>query len=209
MGFGAELGERTEEIPQYWIDIAADPRSVATSARWVWGDGARSEGLPASHTYTAPGNRTLRATVTGEHATCGAFELDLERFGYVRACGAPEVAFTIERYRGLIFQTRNASNVQTFGCHTDVEWRAFDEDDQQVLSVRAWEPRLEFPEDGEYRVELEVAGPGGEATDAVILDTRRGSVRGYTLGNGCATVAAAGGGWFALALLLAVGRRRR
>lgn len=26
MGFGAELGERTEEIPQYWIDIAADPR---------------------------------------------------------------------------------------------------------------------------------------------------------------------------------------
>ncbi|MFN7781472.1 MAG: SPOR domain-containing protein [Lysobacterales bacterium] len=26
MGFGAELGERTEEIPQYWVDIAADPR---------------------------------------------------------------------------------------------------------------------------------------------------------------------------------------
>ena len=26
MGFSAELGERTEEIPQYWVDIAADPR---------------------------------------------------------------------------------------------------------------------------------------------------------------------------------------
>jgi hypothetical protein len=24
MGFSAELGERTEDIPQYWVDIAAD-----------------------------------------------------------------------------------------------------------------------------------------------------------------------------------------
>jgi hypothetical protein len=206
---GFEVGDEVAGVVPFDVDcdIDADPRSAVSDARWSWGDGTSSRGLPVTHRYERTGNHTLRAVVSGAHETCGSFELTRERFGYVRACGPPIVEFSIERYRGLIFQTRNDSNVQTFGCHTSVEWRAFDRAGTRVLAVQAWEPQLAFPENGEYRVELEVSGPGGTAVESVLLDTRKGSVRGYTLGNGCATAPGAPLWLGALALLL-VGRRR-
>lgn len=189
--------------------ITPGPRTEVTRARWTWGDGTSGEGLPATHTYTTTGNLTLRAIASGDHATCGEFDTVYERFGYVRSCGEPEVEFSMERYRGLIFQTFNDSNVQVYGCHSDVEWRAFDSGDEQVLSVRAWEPRLAFPEHGEYRVELEVTGPGGTAADALYVNTRSGSVRGFSMGDGCASLGALGGGTGLAVWLAVVAVRRR
>lgn len=189
-------------------EIGADAQSTVTGASWSWGDGERSEGVSAEHTYTTTGNLTLRATVSGEHATCGDFQTTYERFGYVRACGEPNVDFSIERYRGLVFQTINDSNVQTYGCHTAIDWRVYNESEQLITSVQAWEPRLAFPEDGTYRIELELTGPGGTAVDQVWLDTRTGSVRGYTLGSGCSKLGAVGP-WALPALLVLLRRRRR
>ncbi|TVQ92220.1 MAG: hypothetical protein EA397_07630 [Deltaproteobacteria bacterium] len=191
--------------------IEPAPRTRVDQARWTWGDGTSGEGLPASHTYTTVGNHTLRAIAEGEHETCGAFETLYERFGYVRSCGEPDVDFNIERYRGLVFQTVNDSNVRVFGCHTGVEWRAFDVQGEQVIAVQAWQPRLAFPEHGEYRVELELTGPGGVSRDELWVNTRDGSVRGYTMGDGCAVIGLAGSGGGLLAMLAAtlLLRRRR
>jgi len=191
-------------------EATGDVRSELADARWSWGDGRSTRGVQVEHRYERTGNHTVRVVADGTHDTCGPFERTIERFGLVRACGEPVVEFSIERVRGLEYQTRNESNVQTFGCHTDVAWRAFDSEGREVLLVRAWEPRLVFPEQGTYQVELRVAGPGGSAVDRVEVDTRRGSVRGFTMGDGCSTIAAPS----ALALwligpFLVVARRRR
>lgn len=191
-------------------EASGDLRSALDDARWFWGDGGTGRGVDVEHRYERTGNHTIRVVAEGVHETCGPFERTVERFGYVRACGEPIVEFSVERVRGLEFQTRNDSNVRTFGCHTAVEWRAFDEDDREVLLVRAWEPRLVFPEPGVYRLELRVFGPGGTAASEIQVDTRQGSIRGFTMGDGCSTVGAPGGLLLPLAVLLGIlGRRRR
>ena len=190
--------------------LVADDQSTLESATWQWGDGETSEGIEVTHTYTREDNYGVRISLEGSHPTCGDFDQRLERFNFVRACGAPQPSFRAERKKGLEYRLVNDSDVSTYGCHTNVRWSVFDEDDVQIEDLGVWEPLVEFPRNGVYRVELALEGPGGETVFEDTVDTREGSVRGYKLGMGCthAPVGAPLGLLFAGRATLVVRRRR-
>jgi hypothetical protein len=191
--------------------LESDGLSEVTAAEWRWGDGGVTDEVDGIHTYERPDNYGIRVEVSGTHPTCGAFERTLERFNYVRACGAPVPSFRAERRRGLEYRLINDSDVSTYGCHTNVRWTITDEAGALVDQARVWEPVVVFPEDGRYEVELALEGPGGETIYQDVVDTREGSVRGYTLGNGCTHTPWGGlaGLWLAVGAAAMLRRRRR
>lgn len=189
--------------------IVSDDRSTVTGASWRWGDGETSDGVEVTHTYTREDNYGLRISVVGTHPTCGDFERTLERFNFVRACGAPQPAFRAERRRGLEYRLVNESDVSTYGCHTNVSWTVFDEDGAEIDALGVWEPIVTFPEYGRYRIVLALEGPAGESVFEDWVDTSEGPVRGYELGNGCTHAPAGGLLGLLLAGLVAVVARRR
>jgi hypothetical protein len=117
--------------------------------------------------------------------------------GYVRACGTPEVSFEIERTEGLSYQMYNDTDISVYGCISDVVWDVYDGTDtsaEPILSVKAWEPILTFPEDGEYTVVAHVGGIGGTGAATLSIDTTEST-------GGCSSLGLLGGG--SLSLLFA------
>lgn len=183
-----------------------------TNATWTWGDGATSEGINASHEYTEPGNYTVRVEVDGQSEGCGedGWSSDFRKVGFVRACDVPEVAFGVEHVDGLQYQMLNQTDVSVYGCIQDIEWNVYkggkvSGNPVEGMSVKAWEPIFEFPEEGEYTVIANIGGPAGTGAAKLTFDVknRRGE------GRGCDTVGATGVGGFALLGLGLLGIRRR
>ncbi len=80
-----------------------------TSAGWVFGDGGTEEGVNVTHTYTEPGNYTITVEVEGDSEGCDdeGWVSEFRKVGFVRACGIPEVEFTVEHVDGLQYQMVN------------------------------------------------------------------------------------------------------
>lgn len=191
--------------------LVPDGNSEVISARWRWGDGTTSEGNPVTHTYDADDNYSLVIDLVAEHADCGAVERRIERFNYIRACDDPAPEFRFERTRGLSFRFVNSSDVRTYGCLTDSRWEVFDEAGELVTAVTSWEPIVEVPQEGRYRVVLTLSGSAGSTSVEAWLDTTEVGSGRVQVGNGCASVPDPShvlGPW-AIVGLLCLRRRRR
>lgn len=192
--------------------IVSDSLSEVTSATWNFGDGGIETSIAASHEYTEPGNYTIQLTVNGEREECGpdGWENNFRRVGYVRACGTPEPAFEVVHDDGLGYQMLNDSDVSVYGCISNIQWQVFEGEDTSgepiIDSITAWEPIIEFPEEGVYTVVMNLGGIGGTGGSKLTFEAK--NQRGE--GSGCATGGATGSlAGIALAMgLLAVRRRR-
>jgi len=192
--------------------IVSDSLAEVTSATWNFGDGGIETSIAASHEYTEPGNYTIQLTVNGEREECGpdGWENNFRRVGYVRACGEPEPSFTAVHEDGLGYQMLNDSDVSVYGCISNIQWQVFEGEDTTgdpiIDSITAWEPIIEFPEEGIYTVVMNLGGIGGTGGAKLTFEAK--NQRGE--GSGCATGGVTGSlAGLALAMgLLAVRRRR-
>lgn len=176
-------------------------------ASWYFGDGTDEEvGLEVAHTFTEPGNYSIRANITGTSDTCGEWDNTVTRSSYVRACGLPEPGLDIEHIDGRLFTLLNQTDLSVAGCIYDVQWDIFDEGGALVDNIETWEPEYEFPENGDYRIVLNVGGPAGTVAHElnVKIKSRRGE--GYST---CDSIGAAGLLTPMLFLLPVAIRRRR
>ncbi len=183
-----------------------------TNAHWTWGDGGTSEGVNVSHEYTEPGNYTVTVVVEGDSEGCGedGWTSEFRKVGFVRACGVPEVAFSVEHVDGLQYRMLNDTDVSVYGCIQDIVWNVYkgaNTSGQPIesLTVKAWEPVIEFPEEGQYTVVANIGGPAGTGAAKLTFEAkkRRGE------GRGCDTAGLGGTGLLALGLALLGVRRRR
>ncbi len=70
-------------LPQHWHAVPSYPWNVS-AANWSWGDGTTSNGMYASHTYTASGNYNICLTVT---ASCGSTATACSSYSVYRSGG--------------------------------------------------------------------------------------------------------------------------
>jgi len=177
------------------------------SVDWSWGDGTTSQGQRVEHVYEDSGNYNIRMCVTIDRGDGAVSRPCVNRNGYVRACAIPEPEFTIEPVEGLQWRLVNLTDVSTYGCVSNIQWDIFDESGTLIRSVESWEPTIEFPARGTYRVVLNVGGLAG--TGAAELTTQ---IRRAGGGGACDSMSGAAGlgGFGALfGLALAARRRRR
>lgn len=182
-----------------------------TAAEWNFGDGGTSSDLSPTHTYSEPGNYTIQLTVNGAREDCGAdgWEYKFRRVGYVRACDVPEASFHVEHVDGLTYKLVNESDVSVYGCIDDVQWDIFSgaaaSGSTTVPAVKAWEPEITLPEEGEYTVVLNLGGPAGTGAAKVTFEAKDRSGQGR-----CATGVGDGLGLLPLSFaLVALSRRRK
>lgn len=194
--------------------IVSDYLNEVVSADWNFGDGGTSDDpLAATHTYTEPGNYTIQLEVHGEREACGpdGWENNFRRVGYVRACGVPTSEFEVEHIDGLQYKMLNESDVSVYGCISNIDWTVYEGEGTGGTvvqeNIQAWEPIIEFPDNGTYTVVMNLGGIGGTGASMVTFTAR--NTRGE--GRGCATGAApiGGGAGVLLALGLVAARRRR
>lgn len=192
--------------------IVSDYLSEVTGADWNFGDGGTASALTATHTYTEPGNYTIQMSVHGEREACGpdGWNNDFRKVGYVRACGAPVPSFEVAHVDGLKYQMLNDSDVSVYGCISAIQWEVFEGDGTSGKSIipanRAWEPVIEFPDNGTYTVVMNLGGIGGTTAAKVTFDAKNHRGEGY----GCDNTSGVGGfGVLSIAGLLALATRRR
>lgn len=185
-----------------------------TSASWTFGDGGTGEGINAAHTYTEAGNYTIRVEVEGESEGCGedGWASEFRKVGFVRACDVPDVSFGVEHVDLRQYRMINETDVSVYGCIQDILWSVYKGDKvtgQPIaeMTVKAWEPIFDFPEDGTYTVVANVGGIAGTGAASLTFDVNRH--RGS--GRGCDTTGAVGAGFAGLLVvgLGLVGIRRR
>ncbi|MFK7927574.1 MAG: MYXO-CTERM sorting domain-containing protein, partial [Myxococcota bacterium] len=176
------------------------------AARWQWGDGQTSEGFAVEHTVEDAGNYsvTMCADVLiseeGEEVRTEC----VTKTGYMTACDVPEVSFAAEQVDGLTWQLKNRTDVSTYGCLTNLSWEIYDESGALVETLKTWEPEVDFPAVGTYRVVLNVGGYAGVVAEELTIEAKRG------VSANCSSVGGtAGFGLFGLVLLAAGMRRRR
>jgi MYXO-CTERM domain-containing protein len=146
-----------------------------TEAEWSFGDGTGSKEFEPSHTYTEAGQYTVSVTFRGDTPECGDWEYTQFQRAYVVACGEPapgldtdgkpfDSMFTIEHYDGLVYQLINQTDTSVYGCLESVHWKVM-KGDELISESSAWSPKVEFPSEGDYTIELEIGGPGGVVTE--------------------------------------------
>ncbi|MCB9743120.1 MAG: PKD domain-containing protein [Alphaproteobacteria bacterium] len=171
-------------------------------ARLLWdlGDGQAAEGLAPCHVYTEEGSYTVSVTVEGAETLCGPEPLRTTLPEPILACAPPAPDFSVEPLGERRWQVVNNTPVLHYGCLDALEFALLEGDAAQgepLLTLSAWAPELELPDEGDYTLRLTASGPGGEASAEVSLGGPSG---------GCSTAPGGGdAGWLALALLL---RRR-
>lgn len=184
--------------------VFSDNPDSISSVTWEWGDGNTSTDVDGTHTYETAGNYSVRVCVDLTDESCdGAIQYCFLRSSYVRACAVPEPAFEAEHLEGLTYDMRNLTDLSVYGCIYEVQWDVFDSAGEKVQSVSSWEPKITFPDAGEYRVVLNVGGPAGTGAADLTFKARNGG------GVGCDTGAAGGLGVALLGLVGALARRRR
>jgi hypothetical protein len=190
--------------------VASKNRGEISNVTWFWGDGGMDEGttLDIEHTYTEPGNYTLIAQIEGANEVCGEWDYETSQVGYVRACDIPEPVFSYEHVNGLQYQLLNDTDVSVYGCIYDIEWDVYKAGGSEpIAELKAWEPKFEFPENGEYRVVLNIGGPAGTGASELTFEVKDRVGEGYGACNTAGT--GAGLGVILSALGLLITRRRR
>ena len=146
-----------------------------TDVVWNFGDGTTSKELEPTHTYNEAGQFTVSITINGSTAECGTWSYTQRERAYVIACGEPvpgldvdgkpfESLFSIEHYDGLVYQLINQTDTSVYGCIESINWTVL-KGDEVVSESSAWSPKVEFPSEGDYTIELEIGGPGGVVTE--------------------------------------------
>lgn len=186
--------------------VVTKNRDEVAKATWNWGDGGSSEGFDVTHTYTTAGNFTLRVLIEGTSDACGDWSSSDSRVAYVRACAVPEPEFVLNHNNGLTYELRNETDVSVYGCIYDIQWDIYDSGGTLLDSLTAWEPKYEFPEEGTYRIVLNVGGPAGTGAAEIEFEARDYAGEGY---GGCNTAGLGGGLGLAFLGLGALGLRRR
>jgi len=179
------------------------------SVEWLWGDGNSATGLNVSHEYTEAGNFTVRALITGENEACGEWDYNHRRVSYVRACDVPQAQSSFDHIDGLTYQLLNETNVSVYGCIYEIQWDIFEEGGSEpIASIQAWEPQFTFPDEGNYRIVLNVGGPAGTGAAELLVEAKNKRGEGY---GGCSAVGVVGPAGFGSGLLLLgfLGLRRR
>ena len=190
--------------------IVSDYLPEVTATIWNFGDGGTSTELNPTHTYTEPGNYSVQLTVEGAREACGedGWTNKYNKVGYVRACGVPDAVFEVSHVDGLKYQMLNESDVSVYGCISDIQWEVYkgpNAGGQMVGDpIKAWEPIIEFPEDGEYTVVMNLGGIGGTGAATATFDAR--AHRGEA--GGCDSTGGVGGLGLFFAGALAFRRRR-
>ena len=198
--------------------VASEFLAEVQGASWVFGDGGVSEELNPTHTYAEPGNYTIQVTVDGARAECDDPETTevegwsntYRKVGYVRACGVPDAAFVVDHVDGLKYQMLNDSDVSVYGCISDIVWEVYkgtDTGGEPISTAKAWEPIIDFPEEGEYTVVLNLGGIAGTGAASATFEAKNHRGEGY----GCSTVGASAGMASLLMFLVSAGwlRARR
>ena len=180
------------------------------NVEWYWGDGNTTTGLNVAHEYTTTGNYTVTALIQGENDACGEWDYNHRRVSYVRACDIPQAESTYSHIDGLTYQLLNETDVSVYGCIYNIQWDIFTESGTEpIASLQAWEPQFTFPEEGTYRVVLNVGGPAGIGAAELMVDAKQYRGEGYGGCNAAAMAAPAGLGGLFLFAVTAVGLRRR
>ena len=112
--------------------------------------------------------------------------------------------FTYTGDKDLIYQMINQADTSVYGCIDRVSWDVFDAGSGELIkSVSAWSPKIEFPEEGSYRVVLNLGGPGGIYAEELTIDAKMQTVQS------CSSTNAQSSMWLMLLGLLPVAIRRR
>ena len=185
--------------------VVSKSREDILKATWHWGDGGTSDGLDVTHTYETAGNFTMRVLIEGTSDACGDWAASRSRVAYVRACAVPEAQFVVQHQNGLTYELRNETDVSVYGCIYDIQWDIY-KGSELIDTLTAWEPKYTFPEEGEYRIVLNVGGPAGTGAAEITVDARDTVGEGY---GGCNTAGLGGGLGLAFLGLGALGLRRR
>jgi hypothetical protein len=189
----AEGYEKSGGIPHdvCW-DIACteEPEAVNMS----FGDGNSGsvdydDGLGAEnsicHTYNDKGQFTITLQVDYAPGTCVSstgvevdYDPPAERSpAEILVCGDPEPApgfdglFTFFHYDSLDYQLVNQVDTSVYGCVETILWRVFKGDGTEGEPIQehfAWAPKLRFPSEGTYTVEMKASGPSGRVVSAVL-----------------------------------------
>ena len=185
-----------------------------------WGDGTIDTTSPSGdlssddefcHTYETQGQFNVNVDVAGSFEACGDWDLNRIQRALFLVCDVPIPAFEVEHYDGLSYTMINNTDVSVFGCIDGIQWDVYkggSVSGEPIISVGAWGPRIELPEEGKYTIQLTAQGPAGEDTFEHTFDAedKRGEVTG-----GCSSLggsAGFGAGALALLGLVALGRRR-
>lgn len=180
-----------------------DSLAELASVEWRFGDGTTSTELEPCHTWTEQGQYTVSVQFVGQSDTCGEWKYTERELGYILVCDVPDPAFQAEPSEGLVWQTINDTVVDTYGCVDSVHWEVYkggSASGEPVLSLSAWSPKLDFPEEGTYTVVLTAGGPAGEASKTETFEVKA---------RACSTAPGTAGALGLVLAAVALGRRRR
>ena len=189
------------------VECNEDPENF----EWNFGDGNYADSsLTTCHTYEERGQFSVSLTTSGTGSECGDWENEVRQRAYVLVCGDPEPAegfdglFTYEHFDGLVYQMVNQTDTSVYGCIDQVTWEVY-KGSELVQSASAWSPKIEFPSEGEYRVVLNVGGPGGLSAGEITINAEdKAGDRG-----GCEVVSGTAAGLAGLLVGVAAAARRR
>ena len=170
--------------------------SAISEVNWIFGDGSdpqkitlpedpTDEDYTICHEYEEKGQFTVNVTIIGESDDCGSWEYTDRQRAMVVACEPPAAAdgfngmFSYTPDEGLIYQMVNQADTTVYGCIDRVQWDVF-KGGELVKSVSAWSPKIEFPEEGDYKVVLNLGGPGGVTAEELDI-----SVAFHNADSGC------------------------
>lgn len=193
------------------VCFAIEANEAVDVTEWNFGDGNTSTEAAPCNTYTTQGQYTVVAHVEGHTDDCDYYEYDDRNIAYVLACEPPKPAegfnglFTYEPSEGLTYQMVNQADTTVYGCVDRVQWDVFkDGGAEPIQSIQAWSPVVEFPEEGSYRVVLNLAGPGGQVAEELTFEVTDVGTGGCSTTRGGLGLAGA-----LVGLGLALSRRRR
>jgi MYXO-CTERM domain-containing protein len=167
------------------------------------------------YTYTSAGQFSVNMTVKGTDEECGTWEFTQRELAFVTVCDKPVPAdgfkgmFSYEHVDGLVYQMVNQVDTSVYGCVERIRWDVF-QGENLIRTVSAWAPKIEFPEEGKYRVVLNVAAPGASNPDKDLVAAHEILIDAENkIAGGCSTAPAAGGLAGMLIGLVGIAARRR
>jgi PKD repeat protein len=182
--------ERFGGVPlEICFDLYASENANVTSVEWNFGDGGTSTETDPCHTYTEQGQYTVVVTINGTNESCGDWSFDYNQRAYVVACEVPSPGlnpetgeaygglFTYEHLEGLQYQLVNRTDTSTYGCLDTILWQVYD-GDTVIDEISAWSPIIELPDEGVYKVLLNIGGPGGMGAAEIEIDTSEHAATG-------------------------------
>ena len=97
--------------------------------------------------------------------------------------------FTYEPVENFVYQMVNQVDTSVYGCIERIRWDVFKGDSTEpIRSISAWSPKIDFEEEGDYRVVLYVGAPGDlVAAEELLIKVEEAA------GSGCATAPSTGG----------------